>query len=144
METNKKCKNCGKLIERRNKRGKWESMRDFTRRQFCNKRCSSTFQHAAEKSPEAVEVAKAVEDASTGTEKERKTAIQILEDAANNEKLDWVTRINAAKALAPYQSSKTGDKGGKKAEREEAAKKVGAGRFAPASAPKVFPIKKQG
>lgn len=50
------------------------------------------------------------------------------------------TRINAAKALAPYQSKRVGGSQGKKQEKEEAAKKAGPGRFAPAQAPEIVPI----
>lgn len=70
----------------------------------------------------------------------KKTALQILEEAVNNEGLDWNTRIAAAKALIPYQSKRAGVSAGKKEEAVEAAKKASTGRFAPGTAPKVFSI----
>lgn len=45
-------------------------------------------------------------------------------------------RIDAAKALMPYMHQKVGE-GGKKEERQDAAKKAGAGRFAASAPPKL-------
>lgn len=57
---------------------------------------------------------------------------QIVNDATIDAKL----RLEAAKALAPFEAVKKGETG-KKEERAERAKAVGAGKFAPPPAPKL-------
>lgn len=83
---------------------------------------------------------KATTGATVEPQTTNKTALQILEKAANNTSLDWNNRINAAKALAPFQSRRMAESQGKKAEKQEAAKQVVTGRFAPSAPPKVVPI----
>lgn len=140
IEEERKCKHCGKLMARKAKKGKLESARDFRRRQFCDKKCSSLFQHSS--NAIAVDADQSTPaDGPEASGDQKKTAIEILEEAANNKKIDWHTRITAAKALAQYQNRKVGDTGGKKGERDEAAKKASAGRFAPSFAPKLTMVK---
>lgn len=55
----------------------------------------------------------------------------------NNQEADIKIRAEAAKVLMPFIHAKPGE-AGKKDERKEAAKKAGAGKFAPASAPKLI------
>lgn len=54
----------------------------------------------------------------------------------NDNDQDMRLRVDAAKALLPYQHKRIGDQG-KKDERQDAAKKAGAGKFKPAEAPKL-------
>jgi len=54
--------------------------------------------------------------------------------AMNDQELDPRLRIDAAKALMPFTHTKLGE-GGKKDQKNEAAKKAGAGRFASAAPP---------
>ena len=54
--------------------------------------------------------------------------------AMNDVELEPKLRIDAAKALMPFEHRKLGE-GGKKEEQQEAAKKAGAGRFATAAPP---------
>ena len=57
--------------------------------------------------------------------------------AMNDGELDDKLRIDAAKALMPFVHSKLGE-GGKKDQRQDAAKKVAGGKFAAAAAPKLI------
>lgn len=61
-------------------------------------------------------------------------SLRVLRAIANDENLDYRTRLDAAKALAPYEAARKGE-GGKKEQRQGAAKKAGTGRFAPAPPP---------
>jgi len=61
--------------------------------------------------------------------------LSFLRDQMNDDTLDARLRIDAAKALMPFIHQKLGE-GGKKEQREDAAKKV-ASRFAPAAPPKL-------
>lgn len=71
---------------------------------------------------------------------ERLTAVEILIRAMNDKALDWRLRIEAAKALLPYQERKAGA-GGKKENRQEAAQAAASGRFGSRPAPgNVIPI----
>ena len=139
MVCERNCKNCGKLLERRRKGKTMESMRDFRRREFCDKRCSSKFQHA-DKTQVAVQIKEAVESVELGEDQEKKTAMEFLEGIINDSKVDHVTRVNAAKALLPYQEKRT-DKTGKKQEKADAAQQAGKGRFGAMSGPKVVNLK---
>lgn len=140
METTRNCKHCGKLLERRRVKGKLEGTRDFRRRNFCDKKCSSKYQHS-NKENVPVLVKDAVELADNGDSEQRKTAFQFLEDVINGSHgADITTKVTAAKALLPYQEKKVGETG-KKTDKEDAAKKASTGRFAPALGPKVVNIK---
>ena len=66
---------------------------------------------------------------------DKKDPVHFLEAVMVNQTLDAKLRIDAAKALLPYKHHKLGE-GGKKEQRNEAAKKV-AGRFSPAPPPKL-------
>ena len=101
---------------------------------FCNVSCSTKHRHATGGKKEIREAKEQVE---SGNPKRLKTGIEILKEAANNETLDWTSRINAAKALAPYESKKAESLGGKKAERAENAKGANVGRFSPAQPPRL-------
>ena len=61
--------------------------------------------------------------------------LRFLTEAMNNSALDPRQRIDAAKALMPFKHQKLGE-GGKKDQKQDAAKKV-AGRFASAAPPKL-------
>lgn len=63
-------------------------------------------------------------------------SLRVLRAIANDENLDYRTRLDAAKALAPYEAARKGE-GGKKEQRQDAAKRVGTGRFAPAAPPRL-------
>ena len=63
-------------------------------------------------------------------------SLRVLRAVANDASIDIRLRIDAAKALAPYEAMRKGE-GGKKEQRQDAAKKVGTGRFAPAAPPRV-------
>lgn len=58
--------------------------------------------------------------------------LAVMADADNDARL----RVDAAKALLPYECQKKG-KGGKKEEAVNAAKKVGHGKFAPGRPPRL-------
>ena len=63
-----------------------------------------------------------------------------MEGVVNNKTIDVITRVNAAKALLPYQEKRT-DKTGKKQDKANAAKEAGKGRFGAMSGPKIVNIK---
>jgi hypothetical protein len=150
MDEARKCKNCGKLIQRKRQNGKLESLRDLSRRNFCNRRCSTLFQQANIKGnidPEKEAVREAVKTAELSKSgEELRPALDILAEAANNIALDWTTRINAAKALAPFQAARVGEgKPGKKDARQDAAKQAATGKFGARPAPSnVIPLRKEG
>lgn len=139
METEKKCKYCGELLVRRINKKNREALRDFRRRKFCNKKCAAKFQNFGKNCQEINEnhkkIKEAGEKAENGTKEERKLGITILEEVANNSKLDWITRINAAKALLPYQSKKADSVVSKKGEQADKAKTAAGGKFSARSAP---------
>lgn len=62
-------------------------------------------------------------------------SLRVLRAVANDTRIDLKLRIEAAKALAPYEATRRGE-GGKKEQCRDAAKKVGTGRFAPAAPPR--------
>ena len=141
----KLCFCCGvKLTRKRYGSGRLEDATAFSKRKFCSLSCAGVRKEATKEKKAQREEKHEKKAESTATPcfgAEKKTAIEILEEAANNENLDWVSRINAAKALAPYQSKKIeGGKEGKKGEKDEAAKKASTGRFAPAAGPKIINI----
>lgn len=135
MANEKKCKYCGKLLVRREAGGKVEPARDFRRRQFCDKRCSSKFQHSGKGGVRA-EVKVKSEEIETGSDDEKKSAAEYLSDVVNDTATDTVTRVNAAKALLPYQSKKVGEQGKKQTKGERAAS-AATGRFASGNAPRL-------
>lgn len=63
-------------------------------------------------------------------------SLRVLRAIATNTSIDLKMRLEAAKALAPYEAVRKGE-GGKKDERKDAAKKAGTGRFAPAAPPRM-------
>lgn len=63
-------------------------------------------------------------------------SIRFLRAAVNHPGLDVKLRIDAAKALAPYEAQRKGE-GGKKDEQGAAAKRAAGGKFAPAAPPKL-------
>lgn len=63
-------------------------------------------------------------------------SIKLLRQITNDASLDAKIRLEAAKALAPYEMMRKGDAGIKET-RKEAAKKVAQGKFAPAVAPRL-------
>lgn len=69
---------------------------------------------------------------------EGQSPLEFLLSVQNNVSAPAALRVRAAIAAAPYVHAKNA-KGSKKEERQEAAKKVGAGRFAPAVPPREFP-----
>jgi hypothetical protein len=76
-------------------------------------------------------------------EAENLTPLEYMLKVMNNPMEPKERRDRMAVSAAPFVHARAGESSGKKAEKEEAAKKAGAGRFAPAAGPKVFPIKKQ-
>jgi len=60
----------------------------------------------------------------------------------NDQEAGARVRIEAARALMPYQHAKKGD-GGKKEEQRAAAQKASRGRFAPATTPKLLLVHKR-
>ena len=110
-------------------------MRDFKRRKFCNKKHSSLFQHNQKTPPQPNKIKPAVEQIEKGSKEQKLTAIEYLSQLVNDEKEDTITRMNAAKALAPYESKKASEKPSKGQEREEKAKKASTGRFSAGKAP---------
>ena len=62
-----------------------------------------------------------------------------LAGVMQNEDVDLRIRMDAAKSLLPFQKKKAGERGVKE-EREEAAKKVSKGRFAPSAPPKLVAV----
>ena len=139
MSDEKKCSQCGKLLKRKRTKGKLESLRDFRKRKFCNKTCSSLYQHShksvseSQKNKENIE--KAEESIKNGGESGFKTGVQILREIANDTKLDAVTRMNAAGKLAPYETKKASEVRGKKEEQGNKAKKAATGKFSAGAAP---------
>lgn len=73
-------------------------------------------------------------------EDQKMTAMEFLEQTINDKSVDRITRVNAAKALLPYQVKKPGETG-KKDMQAEAAKEAGKGRFGTMNGPKVVAIK---
>lgn len=63
-------------------------------------------------------------------------SLRVLRAITNNTSIDVKLRIDAAKALAPYEATRKGE-GGKKEQRQGAAKKAGTGRYAPAAPPRL-------
>lgn len=63
-------------------------------------------------------------------------SIRFLRQVVQDVSLDAKIRLDAAKALAPFEAVKKGEIG-KKEDRQQAAKKAGAGKFAPATPPKL-------
>lgn len=132
----KKCLECGAVLMRRRMGKKYESQRDFDRRMFCDKVCAGANSRKKSDRKERKEVKKAGKDIESDDISTHQTAYAILSEAANDKGLDWLTRINAAKALIPYQEKKKGESGvGKKDERQEAATKAAAGKFMPGAPP---------
>lgn len=70
----------------------------------------------------------------TATSVEDSDASEFLIKAMKDTSIDVKLRIDAAKALLPYQCQKIGD-AGKKEEKDQSAKKAGAGKFASAPPP---------
>lgn len=141
METERHCLFCGEVLKRRTDGGKKESNRDFQRRKFCSKVHSSKYHHMG-----AVEVKKAVailekEEDTARESPAKKTAREILEDMINDPMVDNVTKVNAAKALLPYQEKKVDSAVGKKDELANKSKKAASGKFSAGCAPKVVNIK---
>ena len=141
MENTRICRYCGKAIERkRNSDGRNEPFRDFNRRKFCDRTCSAKHSHGKKESrTDLIEEAKV--DLKSPDTRERLTAVQFLESIINDRTIDLVTRVNAAKALLPYQEKKPGS-GGKKEQQKDAAKEAARGKFAPMAGPKVVGIKR--
>ena len=137
----KTCQCCGTPLSRKRfPSGRLESNRAFQRRKYCCLACANTRRPEAQETRRQQAVKTKTTAEAAADPQATKTALQILEEAANDVTLDWNTRITAAKALAPYQSKRTGD-AGKKEGKEEAAKKAATGRFAPAAAPKVVQLR---
>lgn len=61
-------------------------------------------------------------------------SIRVMREIVKDSTIDVRVRLDAAKALAPYEMARKGE-AGKKDERQQAAKKVSAGKFAPTEAP---------
>lgn len=135
MSDPKRCKYCGNILERKRKGGKFESLRNFTKRSFCDMSCGAKFQHANKKL-ERIAIVPVATNEDFSDNGKNQTAAQFLESVVNNKSVDMISRITAAKALLPYQSKKAGETG-KKQEKDEAAKKSGKGRFSVMTGPKV-------
>ena len=82
-----------------------------------------------DKLPDAPPVAVVIED-----------PLVYLTIVMNDTREDPRVRLDAAKALLPYKSSKAAE-AGKKTQRQESAKQAVAGRFAPPKAPKLGIVK---
>lgn len=141
MDEQRFCKNCGALLERKRKNRVLESLRDFRKREYCGKKCAGSFQQANSGGLKK-QVADAVKEVSGQTKPEgRKTAMEFLEDIINDPTADKITRVNAAKALLPFQEKKVASSG-KKDQQADAAKEASKGRFGAMSGPKVVGIKR--
>lgn len=66
----------------------------------------------------------------------KQTPLEFLLAIMNDNEIEDRLRIDAAKTAAQYMHQKAGE-GGKKEERQDAAKKAGAGRFAASAPPKL-------
>lgn len=77
----------------------------------------------------------------TGAEQENLTPLEFMIKHMNDPKNPTEFRARMAQAAAPFVHPRAGEKGGKKAEKDEAAKKAGSGRFSVAPGPKVVNIK---
>ncbi len=80
-------------------------------------------------------------DAATGmpalnVELEHKLPLAYMLDVMNDPSVDALRRDRMAIAAAPYKHGKSGEVG-KKGERQSAASRVAAGKFAPAAAPRL-------
>lgn len=73
---------------------------------------------------------------SSGSTLEQDDPKRFLLTAMNDVSLDARLRIDAAKALMPFIYVKKGE-GGKKEQKEEAAKNAGRGKFKPTTAPRL-------
>lgn len=67
---------------------------------------------------------------------EEPESIRALRSILRDTSLDAKIRLDAAKALAPYEAQRVGD-AGKKEAKAEAAKKATTGKFSPAAPPKL-------
>lgn len=145
MEEDRKCKNCGKLLTRRSKNGLTETVRDFRRREFCNLKCSGKYAKS-KPTPQDV-VSAAVNEIESGDEDRARTAMEYLVDVINGKVsgADIHLKVNAAKALLPYQEKRADEKPGKKDARQDAAKQAATGKFGARPAPSnVIPLRKEG
>lgn len=131
----RKCKYCGAILVRRERNGKIESARDFSRRQFCNKSHSTKFQHTGPDPGVEVKVKEATKDLKSKDKEKRLTAAEYLMDVINDEDVNTVTRVTAASKLLPYQEKKAEEKMGKKEAQKKSAQEVGKNRFAPMQRP---------
>ena len=132
----KRCLECDAILTRRVIGQKYESHRDFMRRKFCGKQCAGAYVHKnAGDKKERKQVKKAAENIESTDIATHQTAYEILSAAANDINLDWLTRINAAKALIPYQEKRKGESAGIKEDRAEAAAKAAKGKFQPGAPP---------
>lgn len=138
MSNRKECKQCGAVLERRvSADGKKERLRDYHRRQFCSRRCSGLYYRDHKKQDKPVPVEQPEPSQSIEDYADKKTAKEYLLSVVNDESIDKVTRVTAAKALLPYTEKKAGEKGGKKESQAGRAKQAGAGRFQAAQPPKL-------
>ena len=64
-------------------------------------------------------------------------SLRVLRAVANDTRIDLKLRIDAAKALAPYEATRQGE-GGKKELRQGAAEKAVSGRFSQAAPPRLI------
>lgn len=140
METTlKTCARCGQVLTRKRfDSGRLEDRTAFEKRKYCSLNCANT-RKSSTKATRAAEVERHTVKATTG-DQGNQTAMAILEDIANDKTIDVITRVNAAKALLPYQAKKTRETG-KKQDKAEAAKEAGKGRFGAMSGPKVVSLK---
>ena len=140
MAKSKTCKYCGKNLERKRHGKRLENLRDFNKRQYCDTSCSAKDRKRGQ-SPIKETLKEATQLAASKDPAEYKTGVEILREIANTSK-DETTRLNAAKALAPYETKKVDSLTGKE-EKAERAKKAASGRFAPRPAPPLAAFKKQ-
>lgn len=142
--TLKTCATCARVLTRkRYPSGRLEPLNAFNERKYCCLACSNTRRDETKdrKATEAAQQATTGPVPSCGDGK-RQAAVEFLMDVVNDETVDTVTRVAAAKALLPYQARKASGQIGKKEDQGEAAKVAVKGVFSPMSGPKVLPFRR--
>lgn len=130
------CLYCGTPLVRKTDRKNAERTRDFMNRKFCDKVCAGKYSQTKQPESAGNTVKQAEKDLKSGNVESAISAYEYLERLINNEDADNYLRLNAAKALIPYQAKRKGEGSvNKKEERQEAAERVAQGKFQPGAPP---------
>lgn len=136
------CQCCGLILRRKRFKNRLEDRGVFARRKFCGVECARARTDEAKELRIQAALAEKKRIADKQAHPENLTPLEYLLKVMNDPTIDDFRRDKAAIAAARYCHRKATTQEGKKAEKDEAAKKAASGRFAPANAPKIihFPI----